>query len=131
MQIDWEQGEVAGKKQNNETLHLLFSPFTCEAWIEPRTASHKGPKEKGGFWVLQHPAGKRSATWVPDWYVYLHVTVVVRWLLTIRKAVSILPVLQTILSPSSSLNGGCEGGRTENLSTFLIPYLATGTWNFS
>jgi len=47
-----------------------------------------------------------------------------------KEKASILSVLQTIPSPNSSLNGRCEGGRTENLLTFLIPYLAAGTWNF-
>lgn len=47
-----------------------------------------------------------------------------------KEKISILSVLQTIPSLNSSLNGGYEGGITKNLFTFLIPYLATGTWNF-
>lgn len=42
---------MGGKKQNDETVHLLFSPFPCEAWVSPGTASHEGPKAKGGFWM--------------------------------------------------------------------------------
>lgn len=40
--MDWEQGEVGGREQNNETLDLLFSPFPCKAHLNPRTASQKG-----------------------------------------------------------------------------------------
>lgn len=40
--MDWEQGEVEGGKQSNETLNLLFSPFPCKTHVTPRTVREKG-----------------------------------------------------------------------------------------
>lgn len=44
--MDWEQGEVGGREQNNETLDLLFSPFPC-------SCKSKNCKSEGDFWMWQ------------------------------------------------------------------------------